>query len=118
MDCDPGSARRAGARVWLVLRPRDEQEVAALYRSGRTREARGRLEPWLKRAPDSAPALVWKARLALAERRMAEAAEALQRAKLRNAPRAELDVLFALARAIWGDFLETEPILRDRFNAR
>jgi tetratricopeptide (TPR) repeat protein len=82
------------------------------------REARERLEPWLRRAPNSAPALIWKARLALAERRMAEAAEALQRAKLHKASREDLDVLFALARAIGGEFLEAEPILRDRFNAR
>jgi predicted Zn-dependent protease len=110
----------AAVAIWglVHLRSHDESEVAALYRAGSREEAMARVAKWLARSPRSAEAYVWKARLALALRRGDDASDALERARMLEAPRAELDRLRAIAAAIGGDFAAAEPVLRQAFNER
>jgi tetratricopeptide (TPR) repeat protein len=75
------------------------------------------LARWLRRDPDSAEALLWKARLAIADRLPDEAAEALTRAKERGADRRRLARLNAVAEALAGRRAQVEPFIRDEFNA-
>ena len=97
-------------------RSRDESDVAAMYRAGRIKESQGRVDVWLRFAPTSADAHLWKARLALTLRQGDEAAEALERARQLGSPRDTVDRLRAIATAFNGDFGAAEPKLRQAFN--
>ena len=107
-----------GLAVWGYTRwcGLDEVAVRAAVRAGRSGEARTALARWLRRAPDSAEAQLWRARLAIADRRPDEAAKALTRAVALGAPRPRIQRLHATAAALAGRFEEAEPYLRAAFN--
>ena len=106
---------------WGVARSKDRGEEAAIaraVRTGRLDEARAAVADWQRRAPHSARAVVWSARLAVADRRLDEADEAIRRAAALGASKRETDRLHAVVLAFAGRFAEAEPVLRDALNEK
>lgn len=104
-----------GRRLWVSaqLRTAARQAVAA----GRYSEARGRLERWLKTAPDSAEAHDLMARVALGTDRPGDVAAHMKRAEALGHPRPELDLLLAIVDAKQGRHGEAAPVLSRAFAA-
>jgi tetratricopeptide (TPR) repeat protein len=109
-----------GASFWVisdVLRTRAIGEAARLkVRTAQYVEADPLLDSWLKRAPRSGEGHLWKARNALALRRPPGEVSALyQRAREFGCPRADLEVIEAIAMVRQGRHREAETTLRRVF---
>lgn len=96
---------------------RDEAAVSAACRQGRLGDARGALALWQRRAPNSADAMLWSARLAVIDRRLDEAEEVLRRALSLGASKVKIERLRAVMLALSGRYADAEPVLRDALNA-
>jgi len=92
--------------------PRRAEAVAEALRAGRLDEATTLVEDWTRQAPTAPEAHAWHARLAIAEGRIPEAAEAVNTAQRLGLAEPPLRELRGILLAYSGHYPEAERLLR------
>jgi tetratricopeptide (TPR) repeat protein len=101
--------------VYFRTKGSGEAEVRGFFEHGRFEAATSALSLWLRKQPRSASAHYWKARLAIAMRRPAEAFAGLQVAEALGYDSRQLRVLRAISSALASPSPQAEPLLREAF---